>query len=80
MIQVIPFTRVTVDALRKKGVETIAGLGDEAYFHNNRGEYAELYVRVGTRALTVQANVDDDMSTAKTGAVNLAKALVARLR
>lgn len=37
MIQVIPFTRVTVDALRKKGVETIAGLGDEAYFHNNGG-------------------------------------------
>ena len=80
-IQVLPFLQGTIDAARKKGgLETIGGVGDEAYFHNNANRYAELYVRAGTHLLTVQANVDGSIGSVKPGVLNLAKALVAKLR
>ena len=80
-VQVLPFSQGTIDALRAKGgLETIAGVGDAAYFHNNADRYAELYVRVGTRLLTLQGNVTGTVESTKPGVVSLAKALVARLR
>lgn len=36
-VQVMTYSRGTVAALRMNGVETITGLGDEDYFHDNRG-------------------------------------------
>jgi hypothetical protein len=70
-----------LDVAREKGgLETIGGVGDEAYFHNNADRYAELYVRAGQHLLTLQANVDGNMEAVKPGVVNLAKALVAKLR
>jgi hypothetical protein len=80
-IQVLPFSQATMDAVRKKsGLETINGVGDEAYFHNNANRYAELYVRTGKYMLTLQANWDGKSEAVKTGTLNLAKALVAKLR
>ena len=80
-IQVFPFSQGTIDAARKKGgLEAISGVGDEAYFHNNRNEYAELYVKTGKHLLTIQANADGKIEAVKPGALNLAKALVAKLR
>jgi hypothetical protein len=80
-IQVMPFSQGIVDALRKQGaLETIARVGDEAYFHNNRNRYAELYVRVGKRMLTLQANADGKIDAVKPGTLDLAKVLVAKLR
>jgi hypothetical protein len=80
-IQVLPFSQGTIDAARKKGgLETISGVGDEAYFHNNRNLYAELYVKTGKHLLTLQSNWDGKSESVKTGTLNLAKALVAKLR
>jgi hypothetical protein len=80
-IQVLPFSQRMIDSAREKGgLEALSGVGDEAYFHNNADRYAQLYVRAGTHLLTLQANVDGNMEAVKPGVVNLAKALVAKLR
>jgi hypothetical protein len=80
-IQVLPFAQGTIDLVRKKsGIETISGVGDEAYLHNNRNQYAELYVRAGKHLLTLQANMDGKIESVKPGVLNLAKALVEKLR
>jgi hypothetical protein len=80
-VQVLPFSPRTMEMVRKKpGVEAVSGVGDEAYLHNNRGEYAELYVKAGSRFVTLQANLEGDMASVKPGVLHLAKALLARLR
>ena len=82
-IQVLPFSQNFLDAARKRGpLETIAGIGDEAYFHNNSNRYAELYVRTGKHLLTLQGNAPNDgkIESVKPGVLSLAKALVAKLR
>jgi hypothetical protein len=80
-IQFRPFSQRVIDLARKKGgLETIRGVGDEAHFHNNANRYAELYVRAGKHLLTLQANAGDKIESVKPGVLNLAKALVAKLR
>lgn len=80
-IQVLPFSSQALEAIRRRGgLETIAGVGDEAYFYNNRNRYGELYVRVGNRVLTVQANANDSVEGVKPGTISLAKVLVGKLR
>lgn len=79
-IQVLPSSsRILEIAHKKGGLERISGIGDEAYFYNNSGEYAEVYVRAGRHILTVQANVEDRIETVKPGALNLARVLVSKL-
>ncbi len=47
-IQVMPFSQRMIDAAKKRDkLESISGIGDEAYFHNNKDRYAELYVKTG---------------------------------
>src|SRR5687768_705818 len=59
MIQVLPFSQGMIDAAKKKGgLETVSGIGEEAYFHNNLNRYAELYVKSGKYLLTLQSNWD----------------------
>jgi hypothetical protein len=80
-IQVLPFSQRTIDMARQKGgLETVSGVGDEAYFYNNAGRYAELYVKSGKHLVTLQANLDDNMASVKPGVVALARALVAKVR
>ena len=80
-VQVMLFTKGFVDAARKTGtLETISGLGDEAYFRNNKDEYAEVFVRVGSRLLTLQADADDNANAAKPKVISLAKVYVEKLR
>jgi hypothetical protein len=80
-IQVLPFSQRMIDAMREKGgLEGIGDVGDEAYFRNNRDQYAELFIRVGKYLLTLQADVDGNMASVKPGAMSLAKALVEKLR
>ena len=80
-IQVMPSRSSMIEQAKKKGgLEPISGLGEEAYFHNNKGMYAELYVRQGKYLFTVQANVNGPIATAKDGAIKLAKDLAAKLR
>ena len=62
------------------GYEPISGIGEEAYFRNNRNRYAELYVRVGNHTLTLQASADGNIEAVKPRVVNLAQTLIAKLR
>ena len=80
-VQVMLFTQGSIDAATKiSGIETISGVGDEAWFSNNHDRFAELYVKVGKRWLTLQANLDGNMSTVKPGVIDLAKLFVDKLR
>ena len=80
-IQVMPATPNFLPTFQKSGAtEPVTGVGDEAYFRNNKNNYAEVAARVGKYTLTVQANADaKTMNTVKAGAVSLAKALAAKL-
>jgi hypothetical protein len=80
-IQVMPFSQSMIDMARKKGgLETLKDIGDEAYFYNNPNGYAEVYAKTGKYLVTVQANARGKVDAVKPGAMNLAKALVAKLR
>lgn len=80
-VQVMPFSQGFLDALRKTGpLEPVSGLGDLAFFRDNKGEYAEVYVRVGARLLTVQADGEPTVAATKPRAIDLAKLYVAKLR
>ena len=82
-IQVLSYSKSFVDAAGKQHkLEPVAGVGDEAYLRNNAGRYAELFARVGTRLLTIQKNIGPGQTfeTEKPAVIQLAKALVAKLR
>jgi hypothetical protein len=80
-VQVMTFAQGTIDELKKKaGLEAINGIGDEAYLYNNRNRYAELYVKVGGRALTLQASIKESLDEVRPGVLAMAKGLVAKLR
>jgi hypothetical protein len=55
-------------------------LGDEAYFRNNKNMFAEVFVRVGQRLLTLQADADDNVAAVKPKVIGLAREYVAKLR
>jgi hypothetical protein len=81
MIQVLPFSQGMIDAAKKKGgLETVSGIGEEAYFHNNLNRFAELYVKSGKYLMTLQSNWDGKDPSVKTGTLSLAKALLGKLR
>ena len=82
-VQVMAFTPQFAEAMRKQGkLEPVSGVGDEAFFRENRAGYAEVYVQVGQRVVTVQKDVgpQEKMESAKATAVALASALIAKLR
>jgi hypothetical protein len=77
------YRQQTVDAARKAGkLDPVAGVGDEAYVHNNKERFAELYARVGPHLLTVQLDIatNKTFETSKPALVELAKAFAAKLR
>jgi hypothetical protein len=79
-IQVLPSSSRIIDIARERGgLEPLSGLGDEAYFHNNADEYAEVFVRAGRYIVTVQADAEDGIDSTRPKAVSLARALVASL-
>jgi len=83
MIQVFSFSPGTFDAVKKRGrLEAVSGVGDEAYLYDNPSGYAELYVKVGTRMLTIQRDLDAKATVAsvRPAVIALANALVAKLR
>lgn len=81
-VQVLANPQSMIDSARKRGgLEPIGGVGDEAYFHNNKNRFAELFVRVGKRILTLQASIpmDSKAESLKPGMLSLAKALASKL-
>lgn len=80
-IQVFPVGRlVRGQPTTEPGWQPISGIGDEAWFRPNRTNYAELYVKTATHTLTIQANANGNVEAVKPGAIDLAKALLAKLR
>ena len=83
LVQVMPFLQSTIDAARKRGrLDTVAGVGDEAYLYENPAGYAELYVKAGAYLVTFQRSVGVGKTVAdvRPGVIALAKAVVATLR
>ncbi|MGE3473729.1 MAG: hypothetical protein AB7O28_25525 [Vicinamibacterales bacterium] len=82
-VQVLTFSPALIDAARRRGgLQTLAGVGDEAYTWDNPAGYVEVYVKVGRRFVTVQRDVPVGRAAAavRPGAIALAKALAARAR
>ena len=82
-IQVMSFSRQTIDAAKKRGkLEPAAGVGDEAYLYENPSGYLELYAKVGTHLVTVQKSVraGEKVESVRPGVIALARALAAKLR
>jgi hypothetical protein len=60
----------------------LSDVGDVAYFRDNRGKWAELYVRAGARVLTIQMDVPEGRTaeSIKPNVTALAKAILPKLR
>ena len=85
MLQVDPYPASRLGELSKsdpKNWESISGVGDAAYFHNVKDAMAEMFVRVGPRtvAILIDVPVGSKAAAVKPKAVELAQALVPKLR
>jgi hypothetical protein len=82
-LQIDPFAAParTEQELAKMAVP-VSGLGDAAYFRDNRGRWAELYVRAGSRVFTIQMGVPMGRTSEsiRPNVLGLAKALLPRLK
>jgi len=85
-LQIDPFLPATVERARatsKTPYTPVAGVGDSAYFHDNRGTYAELFVIFGgSRVLTIQMSVPMGKTAAalQPNVIALAKAVLPKLK
>jgi hypothetical protein len=63
-------------------IESVGGVGDEAYVRNHRGYFAELVARVGPHLLTVQLSFDGNgtFEATKPSLIEIGKAFAAKLR
>ena len=83
LIQIDPFLRS--DVYRKsppKDWQAVTGVGDTAYFRNNRNMWAELMVWTGTHHFTIQLSVPNGgtAESVKPNTIGLATAIVAKLK
>ena len=80
-MQIDPFAPAVFEK-QQQGWVPVQGVGDVAYFFDRRGEWAELYVRTGTRVLTIQMDIPDGRtaSSVQPNVIALAKALLPKLR
>jgi len=83
LVQLDPF--LNSDSLRKsppKDWQAVSGVGDTAYFRNNRDRYAELMVWSGKHHFTIQLSVPDGRTAeaVKPNTLGIATALIAKLR
>lgn len=82
-LQVDPFANPpAVETTIAKEWGGIQGLGDVAYFRDNRGEWAELYVRAARRVITIQMDIPTGRTAdaIRPNVIALAKALLPKLR
>jgi hypothetical protein len=83
-LQVDPFANP--DVLRKEaakpGYEKVAGVGDEAYFHNNKDRFAELVVWTGAHHFTIQMDINTGKTAATTNpdTIAVANAIIPKLQ
>jgi hypothetical protein len=82
-VQVLRFNRTTMDTVKNRArLETLSGVGDEAYLYDNPAGYAEIYVKVGDRLLTLQRNLNpgQTVTSVRAGVLALANAYIGKLR
>jgi hypothetical protein len=81
MLQVDPFPVANFERLFGK-YTSVAGVGERAYFHDNKGRWAELAVLAGGRMVTIQMGVPTEKTAAsiQPNTVALAKAILAKLK
>ena len=82
-VQVLSASQGLLEAAKKQyKLETVSGVGEEAYFRNNKNLYAELYVRAGQYLLTLQGNVPTGKTpeSMKPALESLAKLYLEKLR
>lgn len=83
-LQIDAFTPDRIDEVAKNDKEwvPVSGVGDRAYFRNNKNNYAEVIGRVGARTFTIQLGVPFQSTAEKIrpNAITLANAIVAKLR
>jgi hypothetical protein len=82
-LQIDPFGRGA--QLRKAPAQdwlAVSGVGETAYFHNNRNHYAELMVWSGAHHFTIQMSVPSGATaeSIKPKTIGLANALIPQLR
>ena len=82
-VQIDPF--LNSDSYRKspaKDWQAVSGVGDTAYFHNNRDRYAELMVWSGKHHFTIQLSVPDGRTAeaVKPNTIGIATALIEKLK
>lgn len=83
LLQVDPFASPAVVEQSLAGQWTkVSGLGDVAYFRDNLGEWAELYVRDGERVITLQMDIPAGRTaeSVKPNVVALAEAILPQLQ
>ena len=80
-LQVDVISAATIDKLAGEW-KSVSGVGDKAAFRDNKGRFAELGVRAGSRTLTIQMSVPSGRTAAsiEENAVALAKALLPKLK
>ena len=81
-MQVDAVTPASMEKVRDKTWVAVPGLGDTAYFHDNRGNFAELYVQAGKRTLTIQMSpgTGKTVEETKPNTIALAKLLLPKLK
>jgi hypothetical protein len=81
---------MNVDAFTPAGIEkqldktwvSVPNVGDAAKFRDNGGRWAELYVRVGSHAVTIQMDIPTGRTAAaiQPNVIGLAKAVAPKLK
>jgi hypothetical protein len=84
-IQIDPFPFSTIDTMRRqpgRTFEAAPGIGDAAFASNNKGEYAELFAKIGQRVFTIQMDVgpNETYASVKPRLLALAAVMAARLK
>jgi hypothetical protein len=81
-MQIDPFPAANLERTVQKDWTPVTGVGDAAYFRDNRGNYAELIVRSGGHLVTVQMSIPTGRTAAsiQSNVIGLTKAILAKLK
>jgi hypothetical protein len=81
-MQVDPFAPAVFERAKKPTWAVVQGLGDTAYFADNGGRWAELYVAAEGRVLTIQMDIPMGKTAAsiQPNVIALTKAILPKLK
>jgi len=76
------FTAEYFEKTRTKEWKAVSGIGDTAYFRDNGGRFAELYIRTGSHVFTIQMDVPMDRTSEsiQPNAIAMAKEILPKLK